>query len=235
MNSNSFNVTILTLYPEVFPGYLGYSKAYKGLQQGLWSLKVINIRDFARDKYKTVDDKVFGGGAGLLIKPDVLGDAIEYAFSLGASKNLVYPNPRGHVYNTTLAKNLSLQDGLTIICGHFEGIDQRIIDKYKPLEISIGDYILSGGELSTMVILDSALRHLPNMINSRECVEEESFNNNLLEYPNYTRPFSWQNLEVPDILLSGHHENIAKWRKQAAEAITRERRPDLWLKYKDKL
>jgi tRNA (guanine37-N1)-methyltransferase len=232
-----FNVTILTLYKEVFPGYLGFSNLKKALDCNLWKLNVIDIRDFALDKHKKVDDKVFGGGRGLLLKADVLSAAIEYAFSIGASKNLVYPSPRGVPYNQSRAYEMSAQDGITIICGHFEGIDERIIEKYQPKEISLGDYVLSGGELAAMVIVDSALRLLPNVINSQESFLEESFKDSLLEYPQYTHPRIWENMSVPEVLFSGNHKEIAKWRLLKSQEKTKEIRPDLWdvyLKAQDK-
>ncbi|MFL1780330.1 tRNA (guanosine(37)-N(1)-)-methyltransferase [Candidatus Hepatincolaceae symbiont of Richtersius coronifer] len=266
---NCFKITILTLYPEAFPGYLGHALAKKAMEKSLWSLKTINIRDFALDKHKKVDDKVFGGGKGLLLKPDVLAWALEYAFNNGASTNLIYPSPKGHMLDQNLAKDLVFNpiifqaeffkenfiknstnfaknpltnessisdknDGLTFICGHFEGIDERFIEKYKPLEISIGDYILSGGELSAMVIIDCALRWLPNVLNSEECIREESFAENLLEYPQYTKPKVWENLGVPEILLSGNHKEIKLWRTNQAEKKTQQIRPDLWELYRKK-
>ncbi len=236
--SKIFNITILTLYPEVFPGYLGFSLLKKALDKNMWSLQVINIRDFATDKYKKVDDYVFGGGKGLLLKPDVLGKAIDYALANGASKNLIYPSPQGKQFNHSIAQEFSTINGLTFICGHFEGIDQRIIEAYNIMEISLGDYILSGGELASMIIIDSTLRLLPNMINSHECTVEESFSNYLLEYPQYTKPAKWQpsfsstHIEVPDVLISGDHGKIKQWRTKQAEIKTKKIRPDLWDLYK---
>jgi tRNA (guanine37-N1)-methyltransferase len=228
-----YNVSFLTLYPEVFPGYLGFALAKKALEKKIWQYQCFNIRDFAKDKHKKVDDKVFGGGSGLLLKPDVLGDCIDYSMDKGASNYLVYPSPAGCVLNAKMAEDLSKQDGITFICGHFEGVDDRILKKYKPIEISIGDYILSGGELSAMVILDSILRFLPNVLNSMECIKEESFNNNLLEYPQYTKPLMYGDIGVPEVLLSGNHQAIKRWKLQQAEEKTKKIRPDLWQKYKD--
>ncbi|MCL2567781.1 MAG: tRNA (guanosine(37)-N1)-methyltransferase TrmD [Alphaproteobacteria bacterium] len=234
-NNSHFKITVLTLYPEFF-NILHLGVIGKALKKSLWSLEVINIRDFARDKYKKVDDKVFGGGRGLLLKADVLGEAIEFAFNTGSSKNLIYPSPRGTVFNQTTAKNLLQQGltdsaGLTFICGHFEGIDERIIEKYKPQEISIGDYILSGGELATAVLVDSILRLHDNVLNSRECAVEESFKGNLLEYPQYTQPATWAGMAVPEVLLSGNHQKIKQWRLEKSIEKTKVSRPDLFEKY----
>ncbi len=231
MNKKPFSITILTLYPDSFPSHLGSGVTGRGLKNFLWSLDVINIRDFAKGNYKKVDDKVYGGGKGLLLKPDVLSRAIDFAFEKGASKNLVYPTPRGKVFNQNIAENFSKKEGLTFICGHFEGIDERIIEKYKPTEVSIGDYILSGGELSTSVIIDSVLRLIPNVLNSFECTEEESFTNGLLEYPQYTQPAVWQNMSVPEILKSGDHKKIKDWRLKKSLKKTKEIRPDLFEEY----
>ncbi len=228
----TYQVSFITLYPEVFPGYLGHSLAKKALEKKIWDFKVFNIRDFAKDKYKKVDDKVFGGGAGLLIKPDVLGDCIDFALNSGASDNMYYLSPAGEVFNQGKAFEMSEQKGITFICGHFEGIDNRVIKKYNLKEISIGDYILSGGELGAMVIVDSILRFLPNVINSKECITKESFEDNLLEYPQYTKPVVYDNMEVPAVLLSGNHQKIASWRLQKAEEKTKMIRLDLWEKYK---
>ena len=229
----TYQVSFITLYPDVFPGYLGYALAGKALDKKIWDFKVFNIRDFAKDKYKKVDDKVFGGGAGLLIKPDVLGDCIDFALCNGASKNLYYLSPAGEVFNQNKAFEMSKEENITLICGHFEGIDNRVIQKYNLKEISIGDYILSGGELGAMVIVDSILRFLPNVINSKECIMKESFEDNLLEYPQYTKPVVYDNMEVPPVLLSGNHQKIASWRLQMAEEKTKMIRLDLWEKYKN--
>ncbi len=228
-----FCVTFLTLYKDAFPGYLGESVIGRGLRDGRWSIKVIDIRDFAIDKHRSVDGKVYGGGKGLLLKADVLGRAIDYAFANGASRNLIYASAQGGKHNQENAWNLSKLEGLTFICGHFEGIDQRIIDKYKPREISIGDYILSGGEISSMVIADSVLRLLPNMVNSQECIMEESFKGNLLEYPQYTSPRSLDGMDVPEVLLSGNHKKVEQWRREKSIEKTRAIRPDLLNKDQD--
>lgn len=227
----AFNVTILTLYPEIFPGPLDFSILKRAQAKNLWSLKVVNIRDYAEDKYKKVDDTVYGGGAGLLLKPDVVNRAIIDAFNQGASKNLVLLSPCGKQLEQNLVKELAIKDGITIICGHFEGIDYRIIDKYKPLEISMGDYILSGGEIGAMALVDACVRILPFAVNSHESIANESFENGLLEAPQYTKPFNFEGMTVPEVLVSGHHAKITAWKKAEAIALTKQKRPDVWKKY----
>ncbi len=232
-NKKPFLLTFITLYPEMFPGILQYAVSGRGYNNNIWDIKIINIRDFGLGKHKQVDDYIYGGSKGMLLRPDVLSEAIEHAFEIGASRNLVYANPKGKVLNNELSKEFSYLDGLTFICGHFEGIDQRLLDVYKPTEVSIGDYILSGGELSSIVIADSTLRFLPNMLNSYDCVEHESFSNGLLEHPHYTKPYDWNGNKVPSILLSGNHQEIAKWKVAKSEEITKITRSDLWSKYKE--
>lgn len=226
-----FKVTILTLYPEIFEHLLGFSVLQRAKQKKVWDLTLINIRDFATDKYKTVDDKLCGGGKGLLLKPDVLGAAIDQAFIQGASKNLVFLTPTGEQFTQKRAQQIAALDGITIICGHFKGIDYRIIEKYKPLEISIGDFVVTGGELVSMVLVDACIRLLPGGIGSEGSRDEESFTNGLLEPPHYTKPVNYENLQVPDILLSGNHKAVAEWRRSAAIDRTKRQRPDLWQKF----
>ena len=221
-------VNILTLYPEMFPGSLGFSLAGKALAEGKIVLNTINIRDFATDNYKSVDDTPFGGGAGMVMKPDVLDAAIASVYTRGP---LYYLSPRGSVFNQATAQNWTKNDEMTFICGRFEGIDERVIEKWHIQEISIGDFILSGGEPALITMLDSMIRLLPSVMGNSESATEESFTNGLLEYPQYTKPQNWQGMEVPSVLISGHHANIRKWRLEQSELLTKTRRPDLWNNY----
>ena len=217
-------VQILTIFPEIFPGFLGYSLTGKALKDGIWQLDTVNIRDYAFDKHGSVDDTPCGGGAGMIMRPDVLGNAIDNTYTGG---KIIYMSPRGKPLTQAKVKELSKENALTIICGRFEGIDERVIEEYNVEEISIGDYVLTGGEQAAMVMLDAVVRLLPGVLGNAASTENESYENNLLEYPQYTRPITWKNRDVPEILLSGHHENVAKWQRQQALQITKERRPDL--------
>ena len=223
---------VFTLYPEIFPGALSKGLYGKALEEKIWSLNVINIRDSAEDKHKTVDDKPFGGGSGMLLKPDVLAKSIDR--NIEAKEKIFYLSPRGKVFNQDLAKDLSKKKKINIICGHFEGVDQRVLDNRKIEEISIGDFILSGGETATYVFLDAILRLIPGVIGNENSKYEESFENGLLEYPQYTKPQIWEEKSVPNVLLSGDHAKIKDWRLTQSKAITRDRRPDLWQKYNKK-
>ena len=218
------NVKILTIFPEIFPGFLGTSLTGRALKEGIWSLDAVNIRDYAFDKHSSVDDTPCGGGAGMIMRPDVLGNAIDHNYSGG---KIIYMSPRGQALTQQKVRELSKEDNLTIICGRFEGIDERVLEEYNIEEISIGDYILTGGEQAAMIMLDAVVRLLPNVLGNAASTENESFENGLLEYPQYTRPIEWKNRKVPEVLLSGHHENVAKWQKEKALQITKERRPDL--------
>ncbi len=215
---------ILTIFPEIFPGFLGYSLTGRALKEGIWQLQAINIRDYAFDKHGSVDDTPCGGGAGMIMRPDVLGEAIEHNYDGG---KIIYMSPKGKPLTQKKVHELSKEDNLTIICGRFEGIDERVIEEYNIEEISIGDYILTGGEQAAMIMLDAVVRLLPGVLGNSASTENESFEGNLLEYPQYTRPIEWKGRKVPDILMSGHHENVAKWQKEQALQITKERRPDL--------
>ena len=221
---------IFTLYPEIFPGPLNKGLYGKALSNKIWNLDIINIRDSAKDKHKTVDDTPFGGGSGMLIKPDVLASSIDKHVS--KSEKIFYLSPKGKLFNQKTAKSLSKERCVNLICGHFEGVDQRLLETRNIEEISIGDYILSGGETAAFVIVDSILRLIPGILGNEESVHEESFENGLLEYPQYTKPQLWEEKNVPDVLLSGDHSKIKDWRLSQSEAITRHRRPDLWQKYK---
>lgn len=223
-------VKVLTIFPEMFPGFLGYSLTGRALKDGIWSLETINIRDYAFDKHGSVDDTPCGGGAGMIMRPDVLGGAVKANYQQG---RIIYMSPRGKPLTQQMVRELSREQELTVICGRFEGIDQRVIDAYGIEEISIGDYILTGGEQAAQIMLDAVVRLLPNVLGNSQSLEDESFENGLLEHDQYTRPTVWEGREVPEILLSGHHENIAKWRKAQSLEITRQKRPDLMKKYLD--
>ena len=215
-----------------FPGPFKDGLYGKALEKKIWEFKIVNIREYANDKHKTVDDTPYGGGSGMLLKPDVIASALDQNTSI--NEKIFYLSPRGKVFNQNLAKDLSKQKKVNIICGHFEGIDQRVLDHRKIEEISIGDFILSGGETAWYVFLDAILRLIPGVIGNENSKNEESFENGLLEYPQYTKPQIWEKISVPNVLLSGDHAKIKDWRLSQSEAITRVRRPDLWQKYNNK-
>jgi len=221
---------IFTLYPEVFPGPLNKGLYGKALSEKKWKLETINIRDYAIDKHKTVDDTPYGGGSGMLIKPDVLANSLDE--NINHDEKIIYLSPKGKLFNQEKAKILSTEKSINLICGHFEGVDQRVIESRNIEEISIGDFILSGGETAAFILLDAILRLIPGIIGNKESVNEESFENGLLEYPQYTKPQIWEKKSVPNVLLSGDHAKIKDWRLSQSEAITRDRRPDMWQKYK---
>lgn len=227
----NFKIDIITLYPELFPGALASSLAGKALKENKWSLNTIYLRDFAIDKHKNVDDTPAGGGAGMILRADILAKAIDSVSTPDDQRPIIYLTPRGKPLKQAMVKDFAKQTGVIIVCGRFEGIDQRIIEKRNLIEISIGDYIVSGGEIASFVFLDSIIRLLPGVMGNSLSAESESFENNLLEYPQYTRPHCFEGENIPDILTSGHHQKIALWRQQAAEEITKERRPDLWNLY----
>ena len=224
-----WNATVLSLFPEMFPGTLGLSLSGKALKNGIWSLKTINIRDYADNKNGKVDDVPFGGGPGMVIKPDVLDSALN---SVADEKGpRIYLSPRGKFFDQEFAKDLSKEKGAVFICGRYEGVDERFLIKNDIIELSVGDYILSGGEVGAQTILDATIRLLPDVIGNSEGLVDESFENNLLEYPLYTQPRNWQSMSVPDVLLSGDHKKIKDWKIKQAEEITKLNRPDLWSKY----
>ena len=225
-----FQAKIFTLYPDFFPGILKKGIYGRAMEKSLWSLDVINLRDYAEDKHKTVDDTPYGGGEGMVIKPDVVAKAIDQ--NLNNDEKIIYLTPKGKSFNQNRAKNFLKDKKINIICGHFEGIDQRVIETRGIEEISIGDFILSGGETAAYVILDSILRLVPGVLGNENSCKDESFENGLLEYPQYTKPQIWEKIAVPEVLLSGDHSKIKNWRLSQSEAITRHRRPDLWQKYK---
>ena len=223
---------VFTLYPEYFPGYLSKGLFGKAMSEKIWNLETVNIRDYSFDKHKTVDDTPYGGGNGMLIKADVLAKSLDE--KIKEKEKIIYLSPKGKLFNHKYAKEFSSEKSLNLICGHFEGIDERIIQSRNIEEISIGDFILSGGEAAAFIILDAVLRFLPGVLGNENSTEEESFEKGLLEYPQYTKPQIWEDKRVPDVLLSGDHAKIKDWRLSQSEAITRDRRPDLWQKYKGK-
>ena len=225
------NVKIFTLYPELFPGPLDIGLYKKAKSKKLWSLKVINIRDYSKDKHKTVDDTPYGGGNGMLIRSDILADALDKNINSTKKEKTVYLSPKRKTLNQSIAKKFSELKDINIICGHFEGVDQRILETRSIEEISLGDYILSGGETASFVFLDAIIRLLPGVLGNKFSTQEESFENSLLEYPQYTKPQEWEKKSPPGVLLSGDHAKIKEWRLAQSEAITRRLRPDLWQKY----
>jgi tRNA (guanine37-N1)-methyltransferase len=225
-----WSAKIFTLYPEFFPGILDIGLYKKARENKIWSLDVINIRDYALDKHGSVDDTPFGGGSGMVMRADVIDNCLEKNIE-NSNNELIYLSPRGELLNQNIAKQLSQTNGVDLICGHFEGVDQRIIEERKIREISVGDFILSGGESAAFVFLDSIIRLLPGVIGNSASLNEESFENNLLEYPQYTKPQEWKGRPVPEVLLSGNHAKIKDWRLSQSEDITRRQRQDLWEKY----
>lgn len=224
-----FKAVALTLFPEMFPGPLGVSLAGKALQEGVWALETVDIRGFARDKHRTVDDSPFGGGAGMVMRPDVLDAAVDSAHSPGTP--LIYLTPRGRLLDQSRVRALASGPGVSVICGRYEGVDERFLEAKEVEEVSLGDFILSGGEPAAIALLDAVVRLLPGVVGKTESLEDESFETGLLEYPHYTRPDPWDGRDVPEVLKSGHHAKIDAWRRKKAEEITRARRPDVWTRY----
>ena len=221
---------VFTLYPEVFPGPLSKGLYGKALSKELWNLKIVNIRDAAEDKHKTVDDTPYGGGSGMLLKADTLAKSLDKNKIEG--DRIIYLSPKGKKFDQLYAQELSKEKSVSFICGHFEGVDERVLSTRNIEEVSIGDYVLSGGETAAFVVIDSILRLLPGVLGNENSKMDESFENGLLEYPQYTKPQIWEEKAVPEVLLSGDHNKIKDWRLSQSEAITRDRRPDLWQKYK---
>ena len=227
----AWDVTVLTLFPAMFPGPVGQSLAGKALESGKWRLRTLDIREFARDKHRSVDDTPFGGGAGMVMRPDVLDRAIRAAKR--PDHRLIYLSPRGRLLTQDRVAELAAGAGLTVICGRFEGVDERVLEAHAAEEMSVGDYVLSGGEPAALVLMDACIRLLPGVMGNAATPAEESFADGLLEYPHYTRPALWRDAQgrdwaVPKVLVSGHHEKVKAWRRAEAERLTRERRPDLW-------
>ena len=227
-----FKIKIFTLYPEFFPGPFEKGIYGKAIEKEIWDMSVINIRDYTEDKHKTVDDTPYGGGSGMVMRADVIANSLDK--NLETNEKVYYLSPRGKLLSQDIAKKISNEKCLNILCGHFEGVDQRVLDNRNIEEISIGDYIISGGETASYIVLDSVLRLLPGVLGNKESIVDESFQDGLLEYPQYTKPQIWQENKVPDVLLSGDHAKIKDWRLSQSEAITRDRRPDLWQKHNKK-
>lgn len=230
--SSSFHITILTCFPQMFPGSLQYSIAGLALKHGLWSYDILNIKDFGITKHKNIDDTPYGGGNGMVMRPDVLGEALDHAIKNSGSSDIYYMSPRGSLLKQADLPAIVEKKNIIILCGRFEGVDERVIDEYNIQEISIGDYILSGGEPAAMILIDACVRLIPGVLSNPDTLFEESFSrfeviNGMLEYPLYTKPANWRNRLVPDVLLSGDHAKIRKWKIEESLKITKQRRPDL--------
>jgi len=221
---------VFTLYPELFPGPLGVGLYKKAMDKKIWSLEVVNIRDYATDKHKTVDDTPFGGGTGMLMRADVIANSLDKNIS-NEDEPIIYLSPKGKKFDQIVAKKI-LDKNINIICGHFEGVDQRLLETRNIEEISIGDFVLSGGEIGAFIVIDTIVRLIPGVLGNSNSLNEETFERNLLEYPQYTKPQKWEKKEIPEVLLSGDHAKIKSWRLDQSEDITRRRRPDLWEEYK---
>jgi tRNA (guanine37-N1)-methyltransferase len=227
-----FTAQVLTLFPDMFPGYLGQSLAGKGLKDGKWALKTLDIRDFSSDKHRSVDDTPSGGGPGMVMRADILGKAVDTARNDADDDwPLIYLSPRGRRFDQLEAKRWQDAGGVTLLCGRFEGVDERVLEARNIEEISLGDFVLSGGEPAALAMLDATVRLLPGVMGAADTLDEESFERGLLEYPQYTRPQVWEDREIPEVLTSGHHGRVAQWRLEKSEELTRIRRPDLWSTY----
>ena len=227
--ASAWQATVLTLFPEMFPGSLGQSLAGKALDAGIWALETVDIRDFASDKHRSVDDAPFGGGPGMVLMPEVVDRAIR-ARHRGPAP-VVYLTPRGRRLDQAMVRGYAARSSLTLLCGRFEGVDERVLEAHGVEEVSLGDFVLSGGEPAAQALIDATVRLLPGVVGAEEALEDESFERGLLEYPHYTRPAEWQGRKVPEVLISGHHEKMKAWRLSQAEAVTKARRPDLWQRY----
>ncbi|MBU2865914.1 tRNA (guanosine(37)-N1)-methyltransferase TrmD [Pacificibacter marinus] len=233
--AGTWKAKIITLLPTAFPGMLGESLTGKALQEGLWQLEPIDLRIFGEGKHRNVDDTPAGGGAGMVLRPDIMGKAVDFAMNgLPADREkwpLVYLSPRGKRFDQAMAKKWSQAEGVTMICGRFEGLDERVIEHFGIEEVSLGDFVLTGGEIPATAMIDATVRLLPGVLGNAESIEEESHSNGLLEHPQYTRPKDWRGREIPEVLMSGHHGKIADWRLKMAQETTKDRRPDMWTEY----
>ncbi len=232
---DAWSVRVLTLFPEAFPGTLGLSLTGKALEQGIWALETIDLRTFGQGRHKNVDDTPAGGGAGMVLRADVLGQALDMA-AIGTPADrarwpVIYLSPRGKPFDQSMARAWAQADGLTLLCGRFEGVDQRVNDHYAVQEVSLGDFVLTGGEIAAQALIDATVRLIPRVLGNHQSTQEESFSEGLLEHPQYTKPAVWEGRDIPEVLLSGHHGQISSWRKAMAERLTKERRPDLWRAY----
>lgn len=226
--AQAWTARVLTLFPGMFPGPLGFSLAGKALDDGAWALEAIDIRGFAQDRHATVDAAPFGGGPGMVMRPDVIDEALRAAMP---KTRPIYLTPRGKPLDQDRVKALAAQPEITVLCGRFEGVDERVLEEHDFEQLSLGDFVLSGGEPAAIALIDACVRLLPGVIGAADSLNEESFEGDLLEYPHYTRPEKWRGRAVPELLLSGHHARIRSWRREAAERITREKRPDLWARH----
>ena len=229
---DTWTAQVLTLFPTAFPGVLGESLSGKALQNGLWTLETVDLRLFGQGKHRNVDDTPSGGGAGMVMRADVLGRAIDTTRKGAAGRYpLIYLSPRGKRFDQAMALQWARAEGITLLCGRFEGVDERLIEEYAIQEVSLGDFILTGGEIAAQALIDCTVRLIPRVLGNQNSIEDESFSNGLLEHPQYTRPTTWHHRDIPEILLSGHHAKIADWQQAQAERLTKERRPDLWRAY----
>ena len=232
---NSWRANVVTLFPEAFPGVLGQSLTGTALKSGIWSLRTVDLRRFGLTRHRNVDDAPAGGGAGLVLRADVVGAALaETRGSDGKGGPMIYLSPRGRPFTQTMARDLAAGPGVTLLCGRFEGVDERVIEHFDMIEVSIGDFVLTGGEIAAQALLDATVRLLPGVLGNSASTEEESFSHGLLEHPQYTKPNEWMGRKIPEVLTSGHHGNVADWRREQSERLTQDRRPDLWAKYLEK-
>lgn len=233
--AKAWSAQVITLFPDAFPGLLGESLTGKALKDGLWQLQTTDLRRFGVGKHRNVDDTPSGGGAGMVLRADVVANAIGDTRRRAKGRMpLLYLSPRGVPFTQQIAQDLSQQDGVTLLCGRFEGVDERVLERYDIMEVSMGDYVLTGGELPAMTLIDACVRLLPGVLGNSESAVEESHSNGLLEHPQYTRPADWEGLEIPPVLTSGDHGKVAQWRREMSEKITAKRRPDLWTKHQNK-
>ncbi len=233
--AGAWKAKIITLHPNGFPGILGESVIGKALDQGLWQFETVDLRRFGQGKHQNVDDTPAGGGAGMVLRADIVGKALDHA-AKGTPKNstnwpVIYLSPRGKPLTQDLVQSYAQADGITLLCGRFEGVDERVLEEFNVQEISLGDFVLTGGEIAAQALIDATVRLIPRVLGNQASVQEESFSHGLLEHPHYTKPATWQGRDIPDILLSGHHGQIADWRRAMAKRLTKQRRPDLWRAY----